>query len=598
MSDCGYRAKGGRRSASGTVTSDAFRPGGSYVPPSDAGPVQPLDSHLWHLFTQQQGWPGRSRSIERAEGDRLVDAEGRYIDGISSLWCNVHGHRHAGIDKAVRDQLDRVAHSTMLGLTHGRRRPSWPSALIGTRPWASTASSTRHGSTAIEIALKMAFQYWQQRGGESPRGHPTSASGTRTTGTRWDRSRSGASTCSLAYGPLLFDAHHVAPGDAAELECVLVSRRVRSRRSSSSRSSRERRDPDASRPATCAARAELCDRHDVFLICDEVATGFGRPARCSPASRSGSTRPPVPGEGPDRRLPAAGGDAHDRAGLRGVPRRPRGVPHVLPRPHLHREPARLRRGPGEPRRVRGGTLLASSSRRSACSAELLSGIARLPGGRRDPRPRLHGRHRPRRARSRPAAGHRVTLAARERGAIVRPLGDVDRPDAAARDLEGRAAPASVAIVAATRSPRGARAPAAPASRHRCGPRMRSRRRSGAGHRRRRRRRDTWASSFAPTRERRETASLCPGSRRLGGSSLGHRSVLTADLQVAQERPRLRRECGDESAGAVVGICRAWLLPRAMPSDAEAAFEELYRSSRTTSMPTWRVCSATARRPRT
>ena len=57
--------------------------------------------------------------IERAEGTDLIDADGRrYIDGVSSLWCNVHGHRHPGIDKAVRDQLDRVAHSTMLGLTH------------------------------------------------------------------------------------------------------------------------------------------------------------------------------------------------------------------------------------------------------------------------------------------------------------------------------------------------------------------------------------------------------------------------------------------------------------------------------------------------
>ena len=61
--------------------------------------------------------------IERAEGTDLIDAEGRrYIDGVSSLWCNVHGHRHPLIDAGVREQLDRVAHSTMLGLTHPRRR--------------------------------------------------------------------------------------------------------------------------------------------------------------------------------------------------------------------------------------------------------------------------------------------------------------------------------------------------------------------------------------------------------------------------------------------------------------------------------------------
>ena len=92
---------------------------GARLRPSDSASLD--HSHLWHPFTQQQGWSEEEPLvIERAEGTDLIDAEGRrYIDGVSSLWCNVHGHRHAGIDKAVRDQLDRVAHSTMLGLTHG-----------------------------------------------------------------------------------------------------------------------------------------------------------------------------------------------------------------------------------------------------------------------------------------------------------------------------------------------------------------------------------------------------------------------------------------------------------------------------------------------
>ena len=76
--------------------------------------------HLWHPFTQQRDWVGADQLvIERGEGTDLIDSEGRrYIDGVSSLWCNVHGHRHPLIDAAIRDQLDRVAHSTMLGLTH------------------------------------------------------------------------------------------------------------------------------------------------------------------------------------------------------------------------------------------------------------------------------------------------------------------------------------------------------------------------------------------------------------------------------------------------------------------------------------------------
>ena len=82
--------------------------------------------------------------IERAEGTELIDAEGRrYLDGVSSLWCNVHGHRHPAIDAAVRDQLDRVAHSTMLGLSHRRRDRARRAAGRDRARRARRASSTR-----------------------------------------------------------------------------------------------------------------------------------------------------------------------------------------------------------------------------------------------------------------------------------------------------------------------------------------------------------------------------------------------------------------------------------------------------------------------
>ena len=103
--------------------------------------------------------------IERGEGTDLVDVDGnRYIDGVSSLWCNVHGHAHPRIDAAVRDQLSKVAHSTMLGLSH---RPAIELAqrLVGLAPPGLTrVFYSDSGSTATEIALKMAFQYWRQRG--------------------------------------------------------------------------------------------------------------------------------------------------------------------------------------------------------------------------------------------------------------------------------------------------------------------------------------------------------------------------------------------------------------------------------------------------
>src|SRR5438067_13828110 len=75
---------------------------------------------LWHPFTQQQGWSEEPPVIiERAEGTALYDTDGNaYIDGVSSLWCNVHGHAHHLIDAAVRIQLERLAHSTMLALSH------------------------------------------------------------------------------------------------------------------------------------------------------------------------------------------------------------------------------------------------------------------------------------------------------------------------------------------------------------------------------------------------------------------------------------------------------------------------------------------------
>jgi len=127
--------------------------------------------HLWHPFTQQRGWEQEQPLIvERAEGTDLFDVNGRrYIDGVSSLWCNVHGHRHPYIDAAVRAQLERVAHSTMLGLSH-------PAAielavrLVAIAPLGlSRVFYSDSGSTAAEIALKMAFQYWQQQGGEHAR---------------------------------------------------------------------------------------------------------------------------------------------------------------------------------------------------------------------------------------------------------------------------------------------------------------------------------------------------------------------------------------------------------------------------------------------
>ena len=122
-------------------------------------------THLWHPFTQMKEWEQEEPVIiERGTGPYLIDTEGRrYLDGTSSIWVNLHGHRHPALDQAVREQLEKVAHSTLLGLSN-------PPAIKLARELVRLAPKglTRvfysdNGSTAVEVALKMAVQYWQQR---------------------------------------------------------------------------------------------------------------------------------------------------------------------------------------------------------------------------------------------------------------------------------------------------------------------------------------------------------------------------------------------------------------------------------------------------
>ena len=123
-------------------------------------------SYLWHPFTQMQEWMGEEPCIiTHGEGHYLIDVNGRrYFDGVSSLWCNLHGHRKKELDDALRDQLDRIAHSTFLGLSHA---PGIELAqkLIEVAPRGlQRVFYSDNGATAVEVALKMAVQYWQLKG--------------------------------------------------------------------------------------------------------------------------------------------------------------------------------------------------------------------------------------------------------------------------------------------------------------------------------------------------------------------------------------------------------------------------------------------------
>jgi adenosylmethionine---8-amino-7-oxononanoate aminotransferase len=236
-------------------------------------------AHLWHPFTQQRGWTGEPPLVvEWADGTDLIDVDGRrYIDGVSSLWCNVHGHRHPRIDAAVHAQLERVAHSTMLGLSH---RPAIELAtrLVELAPRDLTrVFYSDSGSTAAEIALKMAFQFWKQRGEERSRfvalrmAYHGDTIGSVSVG--------GIDLFHSLYRPLLFDTLKAEQGDAAHMERLL--------REHEGEVAAVIMEPLVQGAAGMLvhpegylrAVRELCDRYDVLLILDEVATGFGRTGR-------------------------------------------------------------------------------------------------------------------------------------------------------------------------------------------------------------------------------------------------------------------------------------------------------------------------------
>src|SRR5215207_8678742 len=247
-------------------------------------------TYLWHPFTQQQGWHDEDAPvIERGDGACLWDTDGRrYIDGISSLWCTVHGHRHPAIDIAVRDQMDRVAHSTMLGLTHEPAIDLAKRLVAIAPPGLQRVFYSDSGSTATEIALKMAFQFWQQRGGDDARRTKFITLRNAYHGdTIGSVSVGGIDLFHATYGPLLFEALSAEPGDADDMEtllrenegevaAVIVEPLVQGAAGILTQ-------PDG----YLRAVRELCDSHDVLMIVDEVATGFGRTGRMSACEHEG-----------------------------------------------------------------------------------------------------------------------------------------------------------------------------------------------------------------------------------------------------------------------------------------------------------------------
>jgi adenosylmethionine-8-amino-7-oxononanoate aminotransferase len=383
-------------------------------------------AHLWHPFTQQRGWAEEEPLIvERAEGTDLIDVDGRrYIDGVSSLWCNVHGHRHPRIDAAVREQLDRVAHSTMLGLTHA------PGVRLARRlvelapPGLTRVFYSDSGSTAAEIALKMAFQYWRQQGN----GRKTRFVSLRDAyhgDTIGSVSVGGIELFHSLYRPLLFDSLKAEPGDAADMERLLAAHE----------------DEVAAvivEPLVQGAAGmlvhpngylrevrDLCHHHDAFLILDEVATGFGRTGRmfacehehvapdflCLAKGISGGYLPLAATLATEEVYEGFLGEFHElRTFFHGhtYTGNPLACAAALATLDVFREERTLERL--RPKIELLGELLEPLAAH-ACVREVR---------RRGLMVGVELRDYPLEARM----GHRVTLEARRRGAIVRPLGDV------------------------------------------------------------------------------------------------------------------------------------------------------------------------------
>jgi adenosylmethionine-8-amino-7-oxononanoate aminotransferase len=234
--------------------------------------------HLWHPFTQQQGWCEEEVPlvIDHAAGTNLYDVDGHaYIDGVSSLWCNVHGHRHPAVDGAIRAQLDRVAHSTMLGLSHE------PAIELAQRLTAVAPAGLERvfysdsGSTAVEIALKMAFQFWAQQD-RTARRRFICLQNAYHGDTIGAVSVGGIDLFHSLYRPLLFDALQARAGDSKHLEALLGEHGPEIAAVIVEPLVQGAAGMLMQPPGYLRRVRELCDEHDVLLICDEVATGFGR----------------------------------------------------------------------------------------------------------------------------------------------------------------------------------------------------------------------------------------------------------------------------------------------------------------------------------
>ena len=261
--------------------------------------LEDLDRQLiWHPFTQMKDYMKEVPLIvQRGEGSYLIDLYGKkYLDGISSLWVTLHGHRKKEIDDAIRDQLERVAHSTLLGISN-------VSAIELAKELVEIAPGglrkvfySDSGSTAVEIAIKIAFQFWKQSG--NGRSKPTFLSFTNAYhgDTIGSVSLGGIDLFHEIYGPLLFPVYR-APypycyrcpleksTPSCGMECLNEVEGILSVHHEEIAALVIEPMIQGAAGMITSPRGylkgirELTKKYRVLLIADEVATGFGRTGR-------------------------------------------------------------------------------------------------------------------------------------------------------------------------------------------------------------------------------------------------------------------------------------------------------------------------------
>jgi adenosylmethionine-8-amino-7-oxononanoate aminotransferase len=287
-----------------TAKGRGVAPAPPVVPPpavahdDEAGQLAAWDHrYLWHPFTQMADWlASEPLIIERAEGNWLIDTAGRrYLDGVSSLWCNVHGHRHPALDAAVRAQLDRVAHTTLLGLASPSSIRLARALVDRAPPGLSRVFYSDSGATAVEVALRMALQAWYLRGSKKRTelasllgGYHGDTLGAVGVGYsepfhrfvrpavrqslrlapphvyRWERGLDAADAVAAA----IDEAERELGTNAEHLAALIVEPLMQGAAGMW-----------AHPVEYLVALREITRRHGILLICDEVATGFGRTGR-------------------------------------------------------------------------------------------------------------------------------------------------------------------------------------------------------------------------------------------------------------------------------------------------------------------------------